>query len=76
MKINLRPFRLLRPAWAPCLCAYKYPFDAILKETDFSVRTGLHNLAAGCTYFGICAPVECTLFQSIYIHYRGLNTSF
>ena len=34
---------------------------------------GVHNLAAGCTHFGTCAPRECTLFQSISIHYIDLN---
>ena len=26
-----------------------------------------HNLAAGCTHFGTCAPEECTLFQNVSI---------
>ena len=36
--------------------------------------TGVHNLAAGCTHFGTCAPSECTIFQSISIHYIGMFT--
>ena len=35
---------------------------------------GVHHLAAGCTHFGTCAPGECILFQSISIHYIGMNT--
>ena len=31
---------------------------------------GVHSLAAGCTHFDTCAPGECTLFQSISIHYN------
>ena len=33
---------------------------------------GVHNLAAGCTHFGPCAPGESTLFQMyLYTLYRS-----
>ena len=35
--------------------------------------SSVHNLAAGCTCFGTCAPGECTIFQSISLHYIGLS---
>ena len=35
---------------------------------------GVYNLAVGSTHFGTCAPGECTLFQSISIHYKDLDT--